>query len=201
MSGTVRGFLNWLGDVFTDSSKIGYKDLESGKYLEVRSEDDVKVVDGERVPEKIRGSDPGVRSDDLDAVRSYVLEGKSSGQIVSEAADNPYVLSDVISDPGLVDADSPGEAVEAVAEANPGWASMHDVETISGETGTDTSGDIDGSQSPEGSNGVPGVVEGEIDTDTGEIDVDVDTDGSTDSGSSSGGDGGLGDGGLGDGEI
>jgi hypothetical protein len=200
MAGPARRFLDWLGDVFMDSSKIGYKNLESGKYLEISSEEDVEVVDQERVPEKIRGSDQGVYSDNLDSVRSHVLEGKAPGQIASEAADNPYILSDVISDPGLVDADSPGNAVQAVAEANPGWASMNDVETISGEpdpgavTGEGDTGESDTSTAP-------GVGEGEIDTGTGEVDIDTGSVGTGATGDADTGNGGLGDGSLGDGSL
>lgn len=181
------GFLSWLKQVFTDNAKKGFKKIAPDKFLEITSETDVQVVDGNQVPVQVKEElkDEVDTGDFAEEIRGEVMEGRPPGEVAERAASNHYVLNDVVNNPDMVNADTPGEAVEAVAEADPGWASMTDVHAIAPDA------EIDGGSG----SSVDGVGQGEINTDTGDVDIDT--------GSGTGGDSGegLGDGSLGDGQL
>lgn len=197
----------------------GPVDGDVGNYVEV-TDSGVRLVDEEDVPEKHRDT-PVERSDrvisrtgrSVREFRGTVLKGLSESQIADKAANNPYVMGDVLDSPDLVGADTDLEAVAQVAEANPGWAKMSsvveaydlDVDAESGEVSMD--GDSDpsgtGSSGEAGSNGGSGDtgfsgVEGGVTTDVSEYGLDTGTASTDGTGSSGSGDsGGSGAGGSG----
>lgn len=59
--------------------------------------------------------------------RQPVYDRSSETKIAKRAADNHYIMQDVLSDPSLVGSDSETEAVAKVASENPGWAKMSDL--------------------------------------------------------------------------
>jgi len=68
----------------------------------------------------------------------------SATRIAERASENPYIFSDIISDPSLVDADSETGAVAKVASENPGWAKMSDAVETYGIDVDRVAGDGDG---------------------------------------------------------
>jgi hypothetical protein len=146
------------------------------------------------------------RNHNLRSSRQTSYKGQSAEKIAGRATDNPYIMGDILDDPGLVDADGQTEAVAKVASENPGWAKMsdladrHDIDIDTGEStgdskGSASTGDGDGSTSA-----------AEAASDAASFDGDVSTADSADLGptgpsgygdmaSSSVGDGGVGDGG------
>jgi hypothetical protein len=118
------------------------KELMSGDTTFVRAVADMyfiirdgtaKVVDYEELPEEERENrrfshkrQSLSRNPSLKGSREVSYQGDSPEKIANRASDNPYILSDILSDPGLVDADGETEAVAKVADQNPGWAKMSD---------------------------------------------------------------------------
>jgi hypothetical protein len=103
------------------------------------------------------------RGDDLSKnARESSYRGKSSSEIADRAGDNPYILGDVLADPGLVDADSSTEAVAKIADQNPGWAKVSDAVEAHG-----LEADADGNVTPAGEGEAEGGEAGVDGGDTG----------------------------------
>lgn len=91
--------------------------------------------------------------------RQHVYDGSSDSKIARRAADNHYIMQDVLSDPSLVGAESETEAVAKVASEDPGWAKMSDL-VDAYDIDVDADGDIetgtgtDGTGAGEASNGL-----------------------------------------------
>ncbi|WP_313694163.1 hypothetical protein [Halorarum halobium] len=89
------------------------------------------------------------RGDDVSKLaRQSSYKGQSPEKIANRSSDNPYIFSDVLNDPGLVDASGETEAVAKIAEQNPGWAKMSDAVEAHG-----LEADADGNVSPAGDSG------------------------------------------------
>ncbi|MFU1780232.1 hypothetical protein ACM16X_02500 [Haloarcula japonica] len=113
-------------------------------------------------------------------VREDVLSGKPEKRLLNQATRNGYVMSDILEDPGMVNADSQTEAVAKIAAENPSWAKISDAtdtydidtETETGETDVETGADADTDSD---------MVSVDVDTDTGSV---ADTGNSVDGGNS-----------------
>ena len=103
----------------------------------------------ERPGKRRKGSEPspGRKSRARD-FRKGVMKGESEGKVAKRAADNHYIMQDVLSDPSMVGADSETEAVAKVAAENPGWAKMSSLVDA-----YDIDVDVDGNVSSPGSDG------------------------------------------------
>lgn len=122
-----------------------------GKYLLVK-DGEASVVDYEDLPEDEQkerrhqlSKESLSRNPSLKSSREAGYKGQSPSKIANRATDNPYILSDILDDPGLVDADGETEAIAKVAENNPGWAKMSDAVEAHG-----LEADVDGNVSPSG---------------------------------------------------
>jgi hypothetical protein len=125
------------------------------KFLTLGADSGFEVVDYEKLPESEREKrrfshkrQSLSRNQSLKSSREVTYKGQSPNKIANRAADNPYILSDVLNDPGLVDADGETEAVAKVADQNPGWAKMSDAVEAHG-----LDVDADGNVSPSGDAG------------------------------------------------
>ena len=144
-----------------------------------------------------KASDLPRRQGDGREYRQHVYDGSSDSKIAGRAADNHYVMQDVLSDPSLVGAESETEAVAKVASENPSWAKMSDlVEAY--DIDVDADGDIDtGTSTGDGAEASTDVAEAA--SDAASFDGDVSTADSGDlgptgpSGYSSGNTGSTGD--------
>lgn len=133
------------------------------KFLTLGSDSGFEVKDYEDLPEdeqeKRRFShrkESLSRNPSLRSSREVSYEGQSPDKIANRAADNPYILSDVLDDPGLVEAEGETEAVAKVAEQNPGWAKMSDAVEAHG---LDVDADGNVSTSGDASSGDTGAAE------------------------------------------
>ncbi len=197
------GFLNRL----FRSNQTGYRTVKVGeKVLKLEDESSVETTDWDQVPEKVRRElrkEYDVRDYDHVAkqVRSHVLEGKPPAQIAKQATKNFYVLNDVLDNPDLVDADTRGEAIEVLAETDPGWAKTSSIVTdgekadlVDTDAYTDAEVDASGETTGPGTSSgytsamtggeLSGVASVSIDTGSGTVSVD--------SGSAAGGEAGGG---------
>jgi len=217
---------NWLKDILGLDEKIGYlKTPNEQQILEIRDDKEITNKDPEDLPEQVR-DDFDITLDDLlkdrvQEARYETYEHKPANQIIHRAIDNDYVLSDIVNDPSIIDCDTSTEAVEAIAEAEPGWAKMVDVTEIdsnadpdidseadssatnsgdgdSGETSANASSSIEVSEAEVGNQSasdMSGIGSGSIDTGSGDVDIDTGSAGnSAGSGNSSGGGAGTGGG-------
>lgn len=197
------------------ASIVDYNELPDDKKDEYRFKD--------REEKLSRGGSEALQGSRYDTYR-----GQSPSKIADRASDNPYILGDLLDDPGLVDAGSESEAVAKVAEHNPGWAKISDaveahgldvdadgnVSSSNGESAGDASGDSagsgDGGESVAEAASEAASFDGSVSTadagdlgPTGASGYGVDAGGSTggsggDAGGSMGGDAGGGDVGGGD---
>lgn len=101
------------------------------KFLTLGTDSGFEVVDYDELPEDEREKrrfshkrESLSRNPSLRSSREVSYQGDSPEKIANRAADNPYILSDVLNDPGLVEADGETEAVAKIADQNPGWAKM-----------------------------------------------------------------------------
>lgn len=109
--------------------------------------------------------------------RQHVYEGSSDSKVAQRAAENHYIMQDVLSDPSLVGASSETEAVAKVASEDPGWAKMSDL-VDAYDIDVDADGDIDtGTSTGEASTGLA-----EAASDAASFDGDVSTADSADLG-------------------
>lgn len=127
------------------------------KYLLIR-DGSATVVDYENLPEERRQDH---RFDDkeqalsrggseaLQNSRYDTYSGQSPEKIAGRASENPYILSDILDEPGLVEAGGTTEAVAKVAEQNPSWAKISDAVEAHG-----LEADADGNVSRAGSEDV-----------------------------------------------
>jgi hypothetical protein len=136
-----------------------FKELMTGDTTFIRAVADMyfiirggtaEVVDYEDLPEdekkkRRHGKHSLSRNPSLKSSREAGYKGQSPSKIANRATDNPYILSDIIDDPGLVDADGETEAIAKVADKNPGWAKMSDAVEAHG-----LEADVDGNVSPSG---------------------------------------------------
>lgn len=162
------------------ASVVDYEDLPDDKKEEHRFQDKREKLS--------RGGDT------LKNSRYDTYTGQSPSKIASRASDNPHILSDILDDPGLVDASGESEAVAKVAEQNPSWAKISDaVESHGLEV------DGDGNVSEAGSSGDGGSGTGDtggVETaDPGDLGPSTPGDYGMDVGGDSGDAGGTGDGG------
>lgn len=95
------------------ASIVDYDELPDDKKDEYRFKDKQEKLS--------RGGSEALQSSRYDTYR-----GQSASKIADRASDDPYILGDLLDDPGLVDAGSESEAVAKVAEHNPGWAKISD---------------------------------------------------------------------------
>ena len=151
------------------------------------------------------------RNHNLRSSRQTTYKGQSAEKIAGRATDNPYIMGDILDDPGLVDADGQTEAVAKVASENPGWAKMsdladrHDIDIDTGDTASESdsasTGDGDGSTSAAEAASDAASFDGDVSTaDSADLGP-TGPSGYGDMGSSSVGDGGVGDGGVGGGSA
>jgi len=141
----------------------GFVRRVGNKFLTLGSDSGFDVVEYEDLPEEERekrrfshkkqslSRNPSLRSS-----REVSYQGDSPEKIANRASDNPYILSDILNDPGLVDADGGTEAVAKVAEQNPGWAKISDAVEAHG-----LDVDADGNVSPSGETGDAGSNSGD----------------------------------------
>ena len=131
----------------TQDEEPGFIRRVGEKFLTLGSDSGFEVVDYEELPEEERENrrfshkrQSLSRNPSLKGSREVSYQGDSPEKIANRASDNPYILSDILSDPGLVDADGETEAVAKVADQNPGWAKMSDAVEAHGPTGDSGSG-------------------------------------------------------------
>lgn len=150
------------------------------------------------------------------SIRQETLKGNTPKKTAERAIKNPYVFDDVLEDPSLVNADTQAEAVEFIAEVNPGWANLRgadiyeiapdaDLDTESeasaesgsseSEGGSEANSDADAGVGDAGTTSIgsdsdlAGVASGTIDTDAGEVDISANADSGANSGSGGGANG------------
>lgn len=145
--GWIPGVIDAVKEVF--SKGVTFVRRVHEKYLLVK-DGEASVVDYEDLPEdekkeRRRGKHSLSRNPSLKSSREATYKGQSPSKIANRATDNPYILSDIIDDPGLVDADGETEAIAKVADQNPGWAKMSDAVEAHG-----LEADVDGNVSPSG---------------------------------------------------
>jgi hypothetical protein len=135
--------------------KPGFIRRVGEKFLSLTPDSGFDVVDYEELPEEEKEErrfshkqQSLSRNNSLKSSRRVSYQGQSPEKVAGRAADNPYILSDILDDPGLVDADGETEAVAKVAEQNPGWAKMSDAVEAH-----DLDVDADGKVSPSGETG------------------------------------------------
>lgn len=111
--------------------------------------------------------------------REHVYDGSSDSKVAQRAADNHYIMQDVLSDPSLVGASSETEAVAKVASENPSWAKMSDL-VDAYDIDVDADGDIDTGTSTSSGEASTGLAEAA--SDAASFDGDVSTADSADLG-------------------
>jgi hypothetical protein len=111
--------------------------------------------------------------------RQHVYDGSSDSKIAQRAAENHYIMQDVLSDPSLVGASSETEAVAKVASEDPGWAKMSDL-VDAYDIDVDADGDIDTGTSTSSGEASTGLAEAA--SDAASFDGDVSTADSADLG-------------------
>lgn len=128
--------------------------------LGLDDEFDVEIEDGGEAQVSKSGVDvelPDRGSKAKKRFRKSSYRSDSESKIADRAAENSYVFTDVMDDPGLVGADSEVEAVSKVAVENPGWASFVDFEADlgvdPGEVAGATDGDTHAGESMHGESG------------------------------------------------
>lgn len=207
--GHVRKFVRFIRNIFTEPKKTAYKKLNNletadDKWLLIQDEHSVEVVDQEDVPQKVleehgvplndEENEPPTEQKDFteneDPIeidgpryskqnRHHKLKNRHPKQVAKQATENHYVLNDLVNNPDFVDAETPGEAIEFVAETNPGWAKLTNVTDIAAdadpnvETGTDAADSS--SLEAESDVGIGAEVGTESDTSSGDGDFGSDT--------------------------
>ncbi|EMA11577.1 hypothetical protein SAMN05443574_103314 [Haloarcula vallismortis] len=121
------------------ASVVDYEDLPDDKKDEYRFKDK---------EEKLSRSG----SEALENSRYDTYSGQSPSKIADRASDNPYILGDILDDPGLVDASGETEAVVKVADQNPGWAKISDAVEAHG-LDVDADGNVSSTGSEAGGDG------------------------------------------------
>jgi len=117
------------------ASVVDYEDLPEDKQEQYRFDD--------RREKLSRGGEELMQN-----ARYDTYSGQSASKIAGRASDNPQILSDILDDPGLVDAEGSSEAVAKVAEQNPSWAKISDAVEAHG-----LEADADGNVSEAGGTG------------------------------------------------
>lgn len=163
--------LSFLKDL-VKKNEPWYRQLDDGQWLKIDGKN-IETVPQYKVPystrrEQEKRDDNQEQQHDLDTdrvqnyaekdhakqVRMEKIDGKSPEWIADQAADNHYIMQDILNDPSILDVDTEVEAVAKVAEANPAWADLSDLtdtydidteaETDTGESSaTAETGDVD----------------------------------------------------------
>jgi len=152
------------------------------KYLLIK-DGSATIVDYDELPEdkkdEYRFKDKQERlsrggTEALQSSRYDTYRGQSASKIADRASDNPYILGDLLDDPGLVDAGSESEAVAKVAEHNPGWAKISDAVEAHG-LDVDADGNVSSSDGSGGDSGDGSTSAAEAASDAASYGGDVST--------------------------